>query len=250
MDVSVFIIEKYPYSSTIDMMMLATLPSVGGVAVRPPKTIGPSQCSSLGSRGLYEKTPEMSGIIDRKLMGNRADEDKKSKSVMETFMAAHKEEVNMRRESRIVPEDPYELVEFFLETEATDMNFEVARCRPKLDEDFFALLNKQIGIEKISPTPDEERVTELEMLRDYLTEAVEAVDTATQQVSAAPERLKSLLEAANKKEKLREMASNGEIDQAFMDLLEQNIEGAQEAGREDVAEFMTKVRQAAGKFMI
>ena len=200
--------------------------------------------------GLYNKTPEMSGIIDRKLMGNRAQEDQKSKSVMETFMAAHKQETQMRRDARQVPDDAYELVEFFLETEASDMNYEVARCRPQLTEEFFGILNKQIGIEQLSSAPDEDRLAELEFLRDYLTEAVEAVDKATQQVSAAPERLKKLLESANKKETLRQMAAVGEIDQSFMDLLEQNIEGAKEAGRDDVVDFMTKVRQAAGKFMI
>lgn len=200
--------------------------------------------------GLYNKTPEMQGIIDRKLMGNRAQEDQKSKSVMETFMAAHKQEVQFRRDSREVPDDKYELIEFFLETEATDMNYEVARCRPKLDDEFFTILNKQIGMEQLSLEKDEDKLAELEMLRDYLNEAIEAVDAATNQVSAAPERLKKLMESPNKKDTLREMASNGEIDQAFMDLLEQNIEGAKEAGREDVAEFMTKVRQAAGKFMM
>lgn len=192
----------------------------------------------------------MQGIIDRKLMGNRAQEDQKSKSVMETFMEAHKQEVQFRRDSREVPEDKYELIEFFLETEATDMNYEVARCRPNLDDEFFTILNKQIGMEQLSLEKDEDKLAELEMLRDYLTEAIEAIDVATNQVSAAPERLKKLLESPNKKDTLRDMASNGEIDQAFMDLLEQNIEGAQEAGRDDVVEFMTKVRQAAGKFMM
>ena len=32
-----------------------------------------------------------------------------------------------------------------LDTEATDMQFEVARCRPLLDDEFFEVLNKQIG---------------------------------------------------------------------------------------------------------
>ena len=106
------------------------------------------------------------------------------------------------------------------------------------------------GIEKLSTAPDEERLAELEILRDYLTEAVEAVDKATKQVSEAPVRLKKLLESQDKKETLREMAANGEIDQSLMDLLEQNIEGAKDAGRDDVVQFMTKIRQAAGKFMI
>lgn len=222
-------------------------------------------------------------------MGERVQEDGDSKAIMDSFMAAHKEEVQQRRESREVPEDAYDLVEYFLDTEAPDMAYEVARCRPKLDDEFFTVLNKLVGtlfvlfvrtyayvcvyvvmktrrrqktmhhqvflciyagMEQLSPAPDEERLAELEMLRDYLKEAVEAVDNATKQVTAAPERLKKLIESKNKKETLLQMAGDNEIDQAFMDLLEQNIEGAQEAGRDDVVEFMTKIRQAAGKYLI
>jgi len=106
------------------------------------------------------------------------------------------------------------------------------------------------GIEQISPSPDEERLAELEILRDYLKEAIEAVDNATKEITAAPIRLKKLMESTDKKETLLQMAGDGEIDQALMDLLEQNIEGAKEAGREDIVEFMTKVRQAAGKYLI
>lgn len=90
----------------------------------------------------------------------------------------------------------------------------------------------------------------MEILRDYLKEATEAVDNATKEITAAPLRLKKLMESKDKKETLLQMAGDGEIDQALMDLLEQNIEGAKEAGREDIVEFMTKVRQAAGKYLI
>jgi hypothetical protein len=44
-----------------------------------------------------------------------------------------------------VPEQLEELVEFFLDTEAPEMEFEVARCRPRLTPDFFAHLDKRIG---------------------------------------------------------------------------------------------------------
>jgi hypothetical protein len=183
-------------------------------------------------------------------MSQRTGEDQESKAAMESFMSAHKEEVQKRRESREVPDDPHDLVEYFLDTEAPDMSYEVARCRPKLNDDFFAVLNKLVGIEQISPSPDEERLAELEILRDYLKEATEAVDNATKEITAAPVRLKKLMESKDKKETLLQMAGDGEIDQALMDLLEQNIEGAKEAGREDIVEFMTKVRQAAGKYLI
>ena len=95
--------------------------------------------------GLFKNSPTSPGLIERKLMGQRTEEDKDSKAAMESFMIAHKEEVQKRREARIVPDDPHDMVEYFLDTEAPDMTYEVARCRPKLDEAFFAVLNKQIG---------------------------------------------------------------------------------------------------------
>jgi hypothetical protein len=209
-----------------------------------------AKSASWDPEGLYSNSPEMSGIIDRKLMGNRAQDDQKSKTVMEKFMQAHKEEVQVKRDSRVVPDDKYELIAYLLDTEASDMNYEVARCRPLLDDEFFAVLNKQIGMEQLSLEKDEDKLAELELLRDYLDEAIEAVDKATQEVATAPERLKKLLESPNKKDCLRDMAAAGEIDQSFMDLLQQNIEGAEEAGREDVVQFMTKVKVASAKFLI
>jgi hypothetical protein len=206
--------------------------------------------TSWDPENLFKNSPASPGLIERKLMSQRTGEDQESKAAMESFMSAHKEEVQKRRESREVPDDPHDLVEYFLDTEAPDMSYEVARCRPKLNDDFFAVLNKLVGIEQISPSPDEERLAELEILRDYLKEATEAVDNATKEITAAPVRLKKLMESKDKKETLLQMAGDGEIDQALMDLLEQNIEGAKEAGREDIVEFMTKVRQAAGKYLI
>ena len=95
---------------------------------------------------------------------------------------------------------------------------------------------------------DEDKLAELDLLREYLNEAIETIDRATQEVASAPDRLKKLLESPNKKDTLRDMAADGEIDAAFMDLLDQNIGGAEEAGREDVAEFMKKIKVACAKF--
>ena len=104
------------------------------------------------------------------------------------------------------------------------------------------------GMEQLSLEKDEDKLAELDLLREYLNEAIETIDRATQEVASAPDRLKKLLESPNKKDTLRDMAADGEIDAAFMDLLDQNIEGAEEAGREDVAEFKKKIKVACAKF--
>ncbi len=191
-------------------------------------------------------TPRISQLAPR----NRAQDDQKQKTVMQKFMDAAKAETQAKRDARVVPEDNYELIAFLLDTEATDMQYEVARCRPLLTDEFFEVLNKQIGMEQLSLEKDEDKLAELELLREYLNEAVETIDNATKAVASAPERLKKLMESPDKKSTLRDMAANGEIDQAFFDLLDQNIDGAEEAGREDVVEFMQKVKVAAAKFMV
>ena len=43
---------------------------------------------------------------------------------------------------------------------------------------------------------------------------------------------------------------DGEVDRALLDLLQQNIDAATAAGQAQAAEFMTKVRMAAMKFVI
>jgi hypothetical protein len=199
--------------------------------------------------GLF-KTGPAPGIIERKLMGQRIQSDQEAKASVDAFVAAEKADLERKRNSRVVPEDAHDLVEYFLGTDATDMEFEVARCRPALTKDFFAVLDRLVGVERFSSAPDEDRLAELEYLRQYLTEGLEAVDKAAAATAAPVERLKKLLAAKDKKAALLEMAAANEIDQGLMDLLAQNIEGATEAGQTEAAEFMTKVQQAVGRYMI
>ncbi len=46
---------------------------------------------------------------------------------------------------RKLPQTHAETVEFFLETESEEMEFETARCRPMLTEEFFGYLQQQIS---------------------------------------------------------------------------------------------------------
>ncbi len=45
-------------------------------------------------------------------------------------------------------------------------------------------------------------------------------------------------------------AGNNEIDKPLIDLLQQNIDAARQAGQAEPAEFMEKVRDAARKFVL
>jgi hypothetical protein len=46
------------------------------------------------------------------------------------------------------------------------------------------------------------------------------------------------------------MAAENELDEPFMALLEQNIDGAREAGQAEASLFMEKVRNACRKFAV
>jgi hypothetical protein len=64
--------------------------------------------------------------------------------------------------------------------------------------------------ERFAAKPDEERLAELDMLRQYLDEAKQAVDIAVASNISAVERMKKLLTAPDRKEMIREMAEVGE----------------------------------------
>lgn len=57
-------------------------------------------------------------------------------------------------QARKLPETQAEIVEFFLETESDEMEFEVARCRPLLTEDLFAYVQQQISASRSHTSRD------------------------------------------------------------------------------------------------
>jgi hypothetical protein len=79
-----------------------------------------------------------------------------------------------RRGAIVVPEQPAELVDFFLNCEASDMEFFVARTRERLDKNFFAAIDNAIGEERFLDEPDEDRIAELEGLCAYVTQTLQA----------------------------------------------------------------------------
>ncbi|KAI3427954.1 hypothetical protein D9Q98_006344 [Chlorella vulgaris] len=205
--------------------------------------------TSWDPEGLFKDAPR-AGLIDRKLVQKEVANDKQYDVKMLQFAEAERAELQKKRDARKVPTIMEELTEYFLDTEAPEMEFEIARCRPLITAEYFAFLDTRIGLERFATVPDEDRLAELEGLREYLKAAVEAVDTAAASLAAPQERLKRLLEAKDKKAMLLEMAGNNEVDRAFIDLLDQNIEGATAAKNEPAADFMRKVKQAALRYLV
>eukprot|EP00879_Flechtneria_rotunda_P002469 GHRR01002666.1.p1 GENE.GHRR01002666.1~~GHRR01002666.1.p1 ORF type:complete len:263 (+),score=57.60 GHRR01002666.1:92-880(+) len=199
---------------------------------------------------LFKGTAPRSGLIERRLLNKQMDKDKEFAKAVQIAGDEDRKKVLLRRQSRTPPTDHIELVEFFLNTDAEDMEFEVARCRPQLTADFFKQLDTMVGQERFAAKPDQDRLAELETLRQYLEEGKEAVDKAVQANISAVDRMKKLLSAKDKKAMILEMAEANEIDVALMDLLQQNIDAARMAAQEEPAQFMEKVKQAAAKFLV
>lgn len=188
--------------------------------------------------------------IQRRTFQKQVEQDKDLAAKVEAEQQRLREELIQKRESRVLPTTPQQAVEYFLDTEGSEMEFEVARCRPMLTKDFFQFLEREITSERLAATPNEDRLAELSILQQYLEEVVEAVDKATSTIAAPAERLRTLLMSKDKAATLYEMAGNNEIDQDLIKLLEQNIAGAQAAGNEDAVTFLTKIANAARKFVM
>ncbi|BDA41411.1 hypothetical protein COCOBI_02-1910 [Coccomyxa sp. Obi] len=194
--------------------------------------------------------PPKGGHISRRQLQKQIVDDKELKEQVEKERLKARAELQARREARKLPQTHAETVEFFLETESEEMEFEVARCRPMLTEDFFGYLQQQISEERFKASANQDRVAELELLQNYLKGAVEKLDNAVQGKVAPLDRMKKLLMSKDKKAMLLEMAGNNEIDTALIDLLQQNIDAAKAAGQKEPAEFMEKIRDAARKFVM
>lgn len=196
---------------------------------------------------LFKGRAVESGIINRRMQQKMSQMDKAD---MQRAKDDIRKAVVTRREARAPPNDHYQLVEFLLTTDAEDMEYEVARCRPRLTVEFFRQLDGLVGRERFAIKPDQDRIAELETLRQYLEEAVEAVDKAVTKTASAADRLKKLLTSRDKKQTILDMAAANEIDMGLVDLLTQNIEAAKAAEQEQAAEFMEKVRVAVSKYLV
>jgi len=202
---------------------------------------------------MYSAIPLQKGIIERRLMEKQMGKDSKAFSAaMKVAEDEDRKATILRRESRGAADTPEELVEYFLNTAAEDMDFEVARNRPKLSDEFFKHLDNNIGALRFASESEEEKETlvELEALRTYLEGAVKSLDHAISNMASAKDRMAKLLSAKDKKDMILTMAEAGEIDQPLMDLLNQNIQAARAAQQEDAAGFMEKVMRACGKYYV
>ena len=92
------------------------------------------------------------------------------------------------------------------------------------------------------------RAQPLDGLPAWAQRAVRGWDRPSLAAPAA--RMRKLLTAKDKRATLLEMAGANEVDKELIALLDQNAKAAKDAGQEEAAEFLGKVRDAARKFLI
>uniref|UniRef100_A0A2N9EQB4 Uncharacterized protein n=1 Tax=Fagus sylvatica TaxID=28930 RepID=A0A2N9EQB4_FAGSY len=76
--------------------------------------------------------PPQTGHIARREFKRRLESDAEAREAYERQVREEKERRRALRQSRIVPDTPKELIEYFLDTEAQEIEVEIARLRPRL----------------------------------------------------------------------------------------------------------------------
>lgn len=191
------------------------------------------------------------GHINRREVNRAMEANKELAAQVEEERKKAREELLAARAGREPPAaGGAALVDYFMETEADEMEFELARARPLLTADFFSFLDSEIGALRFAARPNPDKLAELEVLRDMLKEGAEALDANAEALKAPAERMRRLLTAPDKRATLLAMAEANEVDAALVNLLQQNADAARAAGNADAAKFLEKVRDAARKFVI
>jgi phosphoenolpyruvate-protein kinase (PTS system EI component) len=118
----------------------------------------------------------------------------------------------------------------------------VAEVRPSLDYGFFQAWTARIeDLQQKGDTAEAQRLTER---RSRILELIERMDQEAQAMfEAGTNLLREALNAENPDEVLR--AHSEEINEAFMLVLSANIESAQRAGQQDLAERMQEISRLA-----
>jgi hypothetical protein len=194
---------------------------------------------------LGDVSDENDMLIDRHLAKRDAQALEAEKEKLKEEWKKKRKELEEAREARPEPTSPAELVTYFFETEFNEMEFEIVRNRPKLNEEFFAYLKSQMEDASVS----EDMKGKIDALSTVTSNFVGFVDQTTKAMLQPKERMMKLLTAKDKKAMILEMVDNDELDMNLMALLMTNINTAKAAGLDQEAEFMQKIYSACAKFV-
>ncbi|KAJ9173439.1 hypothetical protein P3X46_016574 [Hevea brasiliensis] len=207
-------------------------------------------CVGWDPEGLFG--PPQTGHIARREFQRRLERDAEVREAFEQHTREEKERRRALRRSRVIPDTPAELIEYFLETEAQEIEFEIARMRPRLNQEFFSHLQFELGQLRfaVSKTEDmEDRLIELEALQKALLEGTEAYDKMQGELVKARNSLTKILTSKDVKATLLEMVEKNELNRSLLTLLDENISNANQSNQKEAAAFMEKLRAAMLKYM-
>ncbi|KAJ7952460.1 Dimethylallyl, adenosine tRNA methylthiotransferase [Quillaja saponaria] len=196
--------------------------------------------------------PPQTGHIARTEFKRRLEKDADAREAFERQVHEEKERRRAFRQSRVIPDSPAELIEYFLDTEAQEIEYEIARMRPRLDEDFFSHLKFELGQLRFAvlKTQDmEDRLIELEALQKALLEGTEAYDKMQTELITAKASLTKILTSKDIKATLLDMVERNELNRSLLTLLDENIANAHNGNQKQAAEFMEKLRGSVLRYM-
>nr|GMD99949.1 uncharacterized protein LOC109153087 [Ipomoea batatas] len=169
--------------------------------------------------------PPQSGHIARLEFTTRLEKDKEAREAFERHVREEKERRRALRESRAIPDKVEDLVEYFLDTEAQEIEFEIARLRPRLNKDFFDHLKLELGKLRF------------------------AVSKTKADLVTARASLTMILTSKNVKATLLEMVEQNKINTPLLAILDENIASAHDSNQKEIAEYMEKIRAAVLKYI-
>ncbi|XP_061357854.1 uncharacterized protein LOC133302124 [Gastrolobium bilobum] len=196
--------------------------------------------------------PPQTGHLARLEFRRRLERDAEAREAFERQVREEKERREALRQSRDVPDTPQELIEYFLDTEAQDIEFEIARMRPQLNEEFYSHLKFELGELRFAVAKTqhmEDRLIELEALEKAIQEGTEAYDKMQAQLITAKASLNKILTSKDVKATLLEMVERNEINRTLLALLDENIASAHRGNQKQAAEYMEKLRGAVVKYI-
>ncbi|XP_057521001.1 uncharacterized protein LOC130801223 [Amaranthus tricolor] len=201
--------------------------------------------------GLF-KTPPQTGHIARLEFKKRIEKDSEAKEAYERHLREEKDRREAIRQSRVIPDTDTELIEYFLDTEAQEIEFEIARLRPRLNEGFFKQLQSELGQLRFAMAKTEEmedRIFELETLQKALLEGTEAYDKLQNDLVKAKQSLAKIFTSKDVNVTLLEMVEQNELNMSLVTLLDENIASAHRSNQKQAAEYMEKLRTSVVKYV-
>ncbi|GJN12012.1 hypothetical protein PR202_ga30255 [Eleusine coracana subsp. coracana] len=173
--------------------------------------------------------PPQGGHIARLEFRRRLERDSEAREAFERQVREEHERRRKEREARVIPDTDAGLVEFFLDTEAREIEVEIGRLRPRLNQGFFDHIMREIAQIKFAVTRTaemEDRLIELEAMHKVLLEGVEAYDELQNDLVTAKERLMKILQSRDRKSTLLQMVERNELNMSILTLLDENIASA------------------------